>query len=146
MNNPLRFARVSIVANLLLVALGGCGSSGIGRVTGTVKGDGQPISGALLEFYPLDGSESSAARTASDGTYELIMNRSTKGAVIGQHLVKITTAQEPGDYGAEMIPETLPAKYNVRSDLHVTVNSGKNVLDFDLDYDGEVIQPRSGGY
>ncbi len=120
----------------------GCTPSDIGTVTGTVTADGQPLPGALIEFYPKAGGGSSQARTDEDGKYELIRDRETMGAAVGEHEVRISTfgSVETGDYGKES-PETLPAKYNLKSELLETVNPGRNVIDFELDFDGPVIQP-----
>jgi hypothetical protein len=122
--------------------LAGCGSGGMGTVTGTVMADGKPLANATVEFYPEEGGRSSSARTDENGNYELRFGRDEMGALVGQHKVSIQTggAQQEGDYG-KITRETLPAKYNVSTELLETVSAGANVINFDLDYEGEVIQP-----
>ncbi len=126
-----------LLSGLTLVSVG-CSSGDMGTVTGTVKADGKPLPDALLEFYPKAGGGASSARTGADGTYELIRDRETKGAVVGEYEVRISTANMG-------VPETLPAKYNAKSELLETVEPGRNVIDFELDYKGIIIQPPGGG-
>ena len=132
--------RVMFALCLPMVVCVGCGSGNMGSVTGTVTADGKPLAGAVVTFSPQPEGRPSSGRTDDNGKYELIYSRSEKGAVIGEHIVRITTADEGGDYG-KPIPETLPAKYNVRSELKEQVAAGKNVIDFQLDYEGKVVQP-----
>lgn len=135
---------------LFLATTLGCGDSGLGTVSGTVHMDGQPLSDAVITFYPIvedasqGGGGASYGRTNENGEYELQYNRSTKGAEIGQHKVEITTLVEGGggDYGPGK-KETVPNKYNIDTELMVEVISGHNVIDFlDLDSSGPVTQGR----
>jgi hypothetical protein len=128
-----------------MVSLVGCGgNSNIGKVTGKVTLDGQPVSDATVVFSPTKGGSPSNARTDSQGVYTLSYTRSEKGAEIGQHQVRITTFQH-ADADSEppilAVPEKIPAKYNSQSELKVNVESGDNTHDFELKTDGPVIQP-----
>jgi hypothetical protein len=136
-----------ILAFCTCVTFAGCSNSNEGFVKGTVKAEGQPLAGALVEFYPKAGGGAARGRTNADGTYELILSRDNKALPIGEYEVRISTAgaTEGGDYGKPS-KETLPAKYNVASELLTTVNSGRNTIDFELDYKGKIIQPQSGRY
>lgn len=143
--------RFFVIMSCMSLLLAGCGSGNIGQVTGTVTADGKPLANALIEFYPQaeGGGRASSAVTDSEGKYELVYGRDGTGAVVGEHLVQITTGDlggdenEDGSYTAAT-KETLPAKYNVNSELIVTVKGGSNTIDFDLDYEGEVIQAPEG--
>lgn len=131
--------------SLLLLSLNvlvGCGSGDVGLVEGTVTLDGQPLPNAMLEFFPKEGGGLSAGRTDESGHYELHYGRDEMGAKVGEHLVQIRTAETGGDYG-ENSPELLPTKYNNESELTVTVDPGRNTIDFDLDSEGEIVQPPS---
>ena len=85
------------------------------------------------------------------GRYELTYLRNEKGAVIGEHIVTISTrfpdevdyrgdvVGESGDGGRDAIvvkgrAESLPRKYTDRwkSELRATVTSGSNDFPFDL--------------
>ncbi|MGE3776763.1 MAG: carboxypeptidase regulatory-like domain-containing protein [Pirellulaceae bacterium] len=121
----------------------GCGgSANLGTVTGTVKLDGKPLDGAQVEFSPVAGGRLSAGRSDAQGKYELYFARDEKGALIGEHVVRITTYFEVDDGGKPRVtPEKLPTQYNVKSELKQEVRGGSNVIDFDLQGQGPVIQP-----
>lgn len=123
-----------------LLALGaicvvsGCGSSNLGTVSGTVTLDGQPLADALVSFYPEDGRPSTGT-TDSSGNYTLSFTPTEDGALIGNHIVRITVAQVEGEQepGAPKTKETIPEKYNAKSELKFEVKSGSNTdANFDL--------------
>lgn len=124
---------------LLAVCFCGCDSIDIGTVTGTIYVDGKPLEGARVLFYPEPDGRFSSSLTDEDGAYELVYSRSIYGAKVGEHKVRITTAVDNGEGPSR---ETLPAKYNVETELRKVVKPGKNTINFDLNYDGEVIQPQ----
>ena len=134
------------ILGLYLVALLGCGSGDIGQVVGTVTLDGKPLPNARLEFFPADGGGLSAGRTDANGKYELFYGREAMGAEVGEHLVQIRTAgagPAEGDYGSSAA-EKLPVRYNNKSELKRTVKPGRNVIDFELESKGVIVQPKSG--
>lgn len=125
----------------------GCNPGNIGTVTGTVKLDGKPLPKAMLTFYPRHEGRASKALTDENGQYELIYTRDINGAEVGQHMIQITTAVEGGDYddggdygGSKIAKELIPSKYNIGSELLKDVEPGSNVIDFDLDSKGEIVQ------
>jgi hypothetical protein len=137
------FCFFALGTSALLTA--GCGEGGpdnLAAVSGQVKLDGQPLEGARLEFIPTEGAVS-LGKTDAQGKYELLFNRDDKGAVIGQHKVRISTYSpgDPDDPATPAVPEKLPAKYNVKSELTQTVEKGSNTIDFELDGNGEIIDP-----
>jgi hypothetical protein len=71
----------------------------------------------------------------------LYYSRGHKGATIGDHAVQISTYQGPSDDNPEPKKETIPAKYNSKSELKQAVKRGTNKIDFDLKAGGEIIQP-----
>lgn len=123
---------------LVVVCLGwtaGCGGDRLplGRVTGTVTLDGEPLERAEIVFQPEDGRPS-YAKTDSQGSYELMFGADQPGAQIGRHRVMITTFDvitEDEENPLE-IPERLPDRYHRNSELVEEVQSGRNVIDFDL--------------
>jgi hypothetical protein len=126
-----------------VAAFAGCGSGKLGTVTGTVTADGKPLANAMVTFSPEPAGRASSGLTNESGEYRLSYTRDEAGAVIGPHTVRISTAvstDDEGDYG-KTPRETLPAKYNVGSELKRDVKAGKNVFDFELDYEGRIIQP-----
>jgi hypothetical protein len=143
MHHCLQCALLSAATALVLIA--GCSSEkvpGLGRVTGTVAMDGQPVADAAISFEGTKpGEPPSLGKTDSSGNYELYYSRGHKGATIGEHVVYITTYQGPTDENPQPKKETIPAKYNGKSELKATVNRGQNKLNFDLKSGGEITQP-----
>lgn len=111
----------------------------MGTVTGTVKADGKPLANATVTFYPQPTGRPSSGKTDENGQYKLIYSADENGAIVGEHQVRISTADDGGDYGKSK-PETLPSKYNIATELKKEVKPGKNVIDFDLDYKGKIIK------
>jgi hypothetical protein len=130
---------------ILVIGAAGCSGEkvpGLARVTGTVTIDGQPVADASISFEGANpGEPPSLAKTDSSGNYELYYSRGHKGATIGEHIVYITTYQEPTDENPKPKKESIPAKYNAKSELKKTVTRGQNKIDFDLKSGGEIIQP-----
>lgn len=130
------------VAAFSLVFIG-CGSSQTGPELGTVSGritlDGLPVADAMVEFTPIQEGRPSSGRSDSSGYYSLQFTTSTKGAIIGEHTVKLSTFQQGFDYGGaegfENVTsraEEIPAKY-AREPLRATVKQGSNTIDLTLE-------------
>jgi hypothetical protein len=127
--SSLFFAAAVALAVLALVA--GCGKSDrppLGKVSGTVTLDGQPLPEALVLFTPDGPGRTSQGVTDASGRYSVTYLRDIVGANLGRHMVRITTARE--ETGAK---ELLPAKYHAKTTLSATVSPGDNVVDFALD-------------
>lgn len=120
------FKRLAVILTLLA----GCSDNGdrpdMAPVQGTVTLDGKPLEGAMISFKPNEG-QPSYSRTDSSGHYELNYLIDTKGAKIGSHKVKITTATE------ENPDEIVPDRFNRKTELTREVESGKNEFNFELD-------------
>ncbi|HID21246.1 MAG TPA: hypothetical protein EYP14_02450 [Planctomycetaceae bacterium] len=117
-------------------------------VSGVVTMDGKPLANAMVRFIPESGGRPSIGITDQQGRYELDYTETQKGAVLGKHRVEISTfgvgAQEDEEYGGAApgaTKETVPAKYNVNSELTATVEDKVNEVNFDLSSEGEIIQP-----
>lgn len=126
----------------------GCGGGGpgdypdMGSVTGTVTMDDKPLASAIITFSPGDGTRQSTALTDEDGCYELIYSMDVNGAKAGEHTVRISTYKPPGpdmngDFAAAT-PDSVPMKYNSKSELKKTVEAGSQTIDFELSSDGEI--------
>lgn len=114
-----------LLVTCLLIA--GCSGQGdrpdIGKVTGIVTLDGQPLPNASISFNQA-GFRPSVGQTDEQGKYELIYIRDVKGAAVGEHLVKIKVFGEGGKH--------VPRTYNSESELSRDVRPGKNEFNFDL--------------
>jgi len=133
MFNRLDCALAWTTAFVALVFVAGCGGGELAQVSGTVTLDGQPLEGAQVSFWPLDGEgekdRPSAGVTDSNGQYRLMYTAEESGVLIGRHRVEISTASG-GEEGPK--PERIPPQYNTRSELTAEVTSGENILNFDL--------------
>lgn len=126
----------------------GCGGpANVASVTGTVTLDGQPLADATVTFVPVEASGTlSRGTTDAVGRYQLVYDSSYNGAAIGEYTVSISTFSSglpDADPPQPKIPEKVPAKYNLNSELKAAVTGGRNELDFALDGDGKIIQPDS---
>jgi hypothetical protein len=140
-----QWRRTWLVATGLAVVLGsGCNPEklpSLGRVSGTVTLDGQPVAEASVMFEGANpGEPPSLGKTDASGKYELYYSRNHKGATVGEHPVYITTYQPASDDNSQVKKETVPAKYNAKSELKSTVKRGNNKIDFELKA-GEIVHP-----
>ncbi len=137
----------SIVAQ---VGLAGCGSGdGLSRhpISGMVKFDGKPLAKGMIQFFPTAtaGPAIAAGATIAGGQYAI---PTAEGLVPGPYKVMISSEggkekAAPGEsteegampgLGLLHAPELIPAQYNAKSELNVTVKEeGPNEFDFDLE-------------
>lgn len=124
-----------------LFRIAGCSPRGpdLGRVQGRVTLDGIPLAGAAVMFVPEEGRPATA-RTGVDGSYRLEFTSGRFGALLGPHVVRITTAEPAREEMAEdgtitEVPakaERLPSEFNTKSLLEADVQPGQNTFDFNL--------------
>jgi len=133
----------SIVLSGILCIVSGCGGGAdgpeLGRVTGTVQLDGEPLEGAVVTFSPVEGGRGSSGVTDASGTYSLNYTHDQQGAILGEHEVRINSASHAGE-GAD--DPLLSSDYNSSTKLKVTVAPGSNSVPFDLKSDGSVASNR----
>lgn len=129
------------------VALGifvtGCGGGGpsMGRVSGTVKLDGKPLTKGTVTFIATDGKNPNATGAIdSSGKYTLQTTEPGDGAVVGSYKVAISDTDTaalntamPG-MPAPVQKSAVPKSYldAGTSGLTATVTTGSNTKDFDL--------------
>ncbi len=121
-----------------LLGWAGCGGPAhpeVGRVSGVVTLDGQPLPEATVMFQPAEG-RASQATTDSAGKYTLMYLDGVSGAKIGSHTVIIRT-EIPGEDGQPPIAkEKLPKRYHDQTELTAEVKPGANTFDFELKSQG----------
>ncbi|MCC6507921.1 MAG: carboxypeptidase regulatory-like domain-containing protein [Pirellulaceae bacterium] len=124
-------AGVGLLTCLSMLGCSGPEHPDVGRVSGKVTLDGQPLAEATVMFQPSTG-RASMATTDSDGNYTLSYIDQVSGAIIGSHKVIIRT-EIPGEDGQPPVAkEKLPKKYHDRSELTADVKAGSNTFDFEL--------------
>jgi hypothetical protein len=124
--------------------LSGCGAGGpeLGEVEGTVTLDGQPLPYATVEFLP-EGGRPSIGRTDPNGHYELRFTETRKGALVGTHVVTVTTERWDGDFmdaDGKPLPamgEKVHSRFNRNArenpDMRYEVKPGNNVIDLPVE-------------
>lgn len=136
---------LALASAWLPMSCAGCGTSSDGLivapVTGVVLFDGEPLSGARVEFRPVEVPKvlkkgvatpsAVLARTDGEGQYELRYDARRRGAVPGKYTVCVTTI-EPGADHDRPIKEKIPPKYNRQTTLVFDVGSEPNNIDIDL--------------
>ncbi len=132
------------LAALMSVAIAGCMAQAeldpLPRVavSGKVTINGQPMPAGTIQFNPTSSTASvTAVGEIVDGKYTIDR---TQGPVPGHFRIQISAQshvtvapnEEPGG-GPRRIKESIPARYNVKSELECDVKAeGPNEFDFDL--------------
>ena len=138
--SPRQSLSQTLVLLSLLVLTVGCGGGDrppIGEVSGTVTLNGEPVEGVQVMFEPVAKGRSSSAMTDAQGHYVLDYIGDTQGAIVGEHVVRLVTARgatrdDSGRVTDPGVKEKFPPEYNSESTQKVTVESGDNVIDFDV--------------
>ncbi|HEX5104335.1 MAG TPA: carboxypeptidase-like regulatory domain-containing protein [Pirellulaceae bacterium] len=125
---------LALMLVLLAASSSGCGgSANVAPVKGRVTLDGSPLENALVQFSPGGVGAPSSGRTNAQGEYELTYTEDVKGAVIGNHVVRVTTYQS-GDPDADPprpeVAERVPEKY--AAGIPKEVKPGANVINIEL--------------
>ena len=123
---------LAVGALVCFVATAGCSPQrrqrpGTAIVTGTVKYQGQPVTGGTLTFVSTkDPLDVATCKIRSTGTFAVA------DAPIGEAKVTIDTESTKPELGDRYIK--LPAKYlqAATTDLTRTIEPGENKIDFDL--------------
>jgi hypothetical protein len=127
-----------LVACCLLLTSTGCSGvrSDLAAVSGIVTLDGEPLPRATVMFQPEAAGPASFGLTDTSGRYTMMYDVGVKGAVVGMHVVKITTYQERDpdtDPPTPAAPEILPNRYHGATELTAEViASKKNEINFEL--------------
>jgi hypothetical protein len=131
----------------MLALFSGCTNKDLGQVSGTVTLDDEPLADALVLFTPMTGGRPTGGRTDSSGRYTLVYDRSDSGAILGEHFVEITTADEIAndDDTVTVIEEKLPIRYNRESELRADVKEGSQTFDWELTSEGEIMSAEEAG-
>jgi hypothetical protein len=146
----------SLVLTLSAALLIGCSDTSrpkLGRVSGKVTYNGQPVSKGIVSFVPRSGPGAQTGQGATgeigpDGSYTLTTFENADGAVLGEHTVLVIAREEdPAIKGHGMpIPDAqgqmklkpakhlVPEKYATaaNSPLRYTVQEGTNTHNIEL--------------
>lgn len=96
-----------------------CGPRGA-KVEGVVTLDGQPLSGAMLMFFPIGPEGRTAAvETDQDGRYRLVLSPQPMRVVVSAQ--KVVRQVKDGDGMADVLEERVPARYSDTSSRELSV-------------------------
>lgn len=91
--------------------------------------DSKPVPKAQVTFTPVGRGRGASGLANDKGEYVMEYTPDASGALVGPVTVEIRTRTNE-------TPETIPPKYNDKTELKADVKSGRNVLDFDLESGG----------
>ena len=101
---------------------------------GMITLDGVPVRKGAIQLRPVDGKGQTAGNGVVDGRYRMECSLGTMKVIVNWPQAN-GKMMDPGGSG-QMIDryvESVPPKYNERSELTVTVKPGVNVSDFTLE-------------
>lgn len=126
-----RRSLLPVVSAMYLAFAAGCGGPGVelGHVYGTVQMDGKPVPKAQVTFTPVGPGRGASGLANEKGEYVMEYTPDATGALVGPVTVQIRTKTMDA-------PETIPPKYNDKTELKADVKSGSNKIDFDLESGG----------
>jgi hypothetical protein len=123
---------IGIVCLVLAV---GCDNGNTASVSGTVTVDGAPLTSGAIRLIPLDGKSGTAGAEIADGEYFIDRAPATpmRVEISAPRVVgKRKAYDEPQSPYIDITKESLPEKYNVRSELKKELIRGDNELNLDL--------------
>jgi hypothetical protein len=153
--------RALLLFGLVVSLTTGCGGTGnLAPVSGQVKVDGKPYPNAYVTFQPrgtkgnANPGRGSVGITDNDGRYTLKYDDGRPGAIIGTHIIRITSMQPSDDPSRFKVtdagssdgddpdgvlarrglkPEVIPLDWNSDSTREFEVKSGgTDKADFDI--------------
>jgi hypothetical protein len=100
-------------------------------VTGKITIDGaEPPSGTSISFEALDGKSKSGGATVTGSNYTANVQPGDYRVVI--RAPKTKSAKGGNAMAGDFFEESLPAKFNDKSELKISVKPGKNEQNWDL--------------
>jgi hypothetical protein len=129
--------QAQVCALLTVLVFSGCSGEpenakwrGEPDVSGVVKLDGIPLTGATVSFHQATGSPL-VASTDSNGNYALDLT-GIEGSSLGKYVVRIRRSSKSDVDGSSEMLEDVPAKYNEQTELVVDIFDGAKEIDFNL--------------
>jgi hypothetical protein len=130
----------SICCLLVLLAVSGCGGSGLVKVTGKLTWKGAPVPSTLVTFQPNDGSRPSKGVTDDKGNFTLRYSRTQAGASRGPCTVFLTYSPSNEEELRKIPPKASPEmravidRYNDPkwSNLHYEITKSGQVFEIEL--------------
>jgi hypothetical protein len=96
--------------------------------------DGEPLKSGVIRFVPADGQTATADSMITDGKYSASVPPGEKQISISSPKVtgQRRVYETPDSPTVDTVQELVPAKYNAKTELTLTVNAGSQEKDFPL--------------
>jgi hypothetical protein len=112
----------------------GCSGDGLYPVSGSVTVDGQPAQTGSIAFFPVDGKSQTTGAAIKAGQYTA---RVPPGAArveirVPKVVGKVKLYNTPDSPYQDKMEETLPARYNNKTELTLEVKPGWNEKNWEL--------------
>ena len=126
-------------AGWLLVGCAAALLSGCGAPTATVSGDvtvnGHPLESGIISYAPADGQAPQATAAVQNGKYRL---KTVPGKAWVQISAPVVTGKRKEYNGpdapmVDVSEESLPERYNAKTELTVDLKSGDNTKDWSVE-------------
>jgi hypothetical protein len=124
-----------LILTVSLASLAGCGGAPTkGTVNGTVSWNNQPLPEGIVNFLPADGKSQTGSAAIKDGKFTVELPITTMKVqfsapkIVGKKKM-YDTDDSPW---VDTVEELLPEKYNVKTEISLTVKGGVQDEKFDL--------------
>jgi hypothetical protein len=120
---------------IALSVLSGCSDNGTGEVSGTITVDGVPVEKGAISFFPVNQKSPSAGGSIAGGKY-VASNVPVGVAMVQIRVPKVVGKKKlydtPDSPYRDLLDESLPNKYNDKTELRFDVKPGKNEKNWEL--------------
>jgi hypothetical protein len=122
----------------LALSLAGCQDSTLVTLHGHVTLDGRPVPTGAVTLLPDHLNGRTASGIIAGGEFTVQLPPATYRVVITSPKVVAPAAgvNDPTEADEQHVQETIPARYNERSEMRVTIAPGMIGLDFDIRANG----------
>lgn len=128
-------AFAGLLFGALASAIMGCSENKTATVSGTVTVDGQPAEKGSISFNSVDGKTPPGGGTIENGKYtatQVPIGPTTVDIRVPKVTGKKKLYDTPDSPVRETFSESLPAKYNTKSELKFEAKPGSNQKDWEL--------------
>lgn len=116
---------------LVTVAVGCSGGDGKTQVDGKVHLDGVPIAAGRINFFPVDGKTTTSSAEIVNGAYSVrVPQGAMRVEIVAPKAGKAKAHAASEGPRAEMPEESVPAKYNVKTELKADIAGATMELNF----------------
>ena len=122
-----------LLCSTFLLLLAGCGPTVV-TLSGNITVNGQPVEKGVIDFASLENSAGSSTAEIAGGRYRVKVSPGKKHVSISAPVVTDRRPEHngPGALMVEITKESLPDKYNAKTELTFDVTLATKEKDFEL--------------